>query len=94
MIYSFTVPDELVSAPSMVAFSVPKRRYKRANKRNLLKRRMKEAYRLNKHLLLEPLEEQNRHIAFLVKYNSREIHTFQDIEKDFVRVLKKLRKEI
>lgn len=31
-----------------VMFSVPKKRFKRAVKRNLLRRRMKEAYRLNK----------------------------------------------
>lgn len=34
-----------------VLFSVPKKRFKRAVKRNLLRRRMKEAYRLNKRKL-------------------------------------------
>ena len=37
--------------PASVLFSVPKKFHKRANKRNLLRRRMREAYRLNKSLL-------------------------------------------
>lgn len=40
-------------APACVLFSVPKKYHKRANKRNLLRRRMREAYRLNKSLLSE-----------------------------------------
>lgn len=34
-----------------VLFSTPKRYHKRANRRNLLRRRMKESYRLRKHTL-------------------------------------------
>ena len=37
--------------PAQVLFTVPKRFHKRANKRNLLRRRTREAYRLNKSLL-------------------------------------------
>lgn len=37
--------------PSRFAVSVPKRRFKRAVKRNLMKRRIREAYRLNKSIL-------------------------------------------
>lgn len=39
--------------PARVLFSVPKRYHKRANKRNLLRRRTREAYRLNKWMLTE-----------------------------------------
>ena len=38
-----------------VMFSVPKRFHKRANKRNVLKRRTREAYRLNRTSLVESL---------------------------------------
>lgn len=42
----FAEADEIPSAE--VLFSVPKKFHKRANKRNLLRRRTKEAYRLQK----------------------------------------------
>ena len=45
----YAEPD---AAPSVeVLFSVPKRFHKRANRRNLLRRRTKEAYRLHKQLV-------------------------------------------
>ena len=42
----FAEADDRMSAE--VLFSVPKKFHKRANRRNLLRRRAKEAYRLNK----------------------------------------------
>lgn len=47
--------DESTVAQMMV--SVPKRYFKRAVKRNHVKRQVREAYRLNKHILLEALAE-------------------------------------
>lgn len=47
--------DESTVAQMMV--SVPKRYFKRAVKRNHVKRQVREAYRLNKHILLDALAE-------------------------------------
>ena len=76
------------------AFSVPKRKFKRAVDRNLLKRRMREAWRFHKADFLPFLEENDKKLAILVKYNSRKIHTFNEIEKDMIRVFKKLKEKI
>ena len=43
--------------PAQVMVSVSKRHFKRAVKRNRVKRQIREAYRLNKHLLQEALEQ-------------------------------------
>ena len=43
--------------PAQVMVSVSKRHFKRAVKRNRVKRQIREAYRLNKHLLYEALEQ-------------------------------------
>ena len=42
---------DLSGQANQVLFSVSKKKIKRANGRNFIKRRLKEAYRLNKHIL-------------------------------------------
>ncbi len=57
---------EADSVPSVeVLFSVPKRYHKRANRRNLLRRRTKEAYRLQKELLTGRVEGINLDLALV-----------------------------
>jgi ribonuclease P protein component len=60
-----------------VAFSVPKRRFPKAVDRNRLKRRMLEAYRLNKNLLPHS-EDQTFHLILI--YNSSQEYDFNAIE--------------
>ena len=64
--------------------SVPKKLFKRAVKRNLLKRRIREAYRLNKDMLVSP-EGKVTHVLFV--YVSKEIMEFSQIEKKVKDIL-------
>lgn len=78
-----------VSFPSQVSFSVSKKNFKRAVQRNLLKRRMREAYRLNKPEFYNSLPN-DRQIALMVIYTCKEIKEYQLIEKSMKKLLKKL----
>jgi len=73
-----------------MAVSVPKRLFKRAVDRNLLKRRIKEAYRLNKRVLYEFLHQENRKLHMVIQYQQKEITDFQTIEKGLLKGLTKL----
>lgn len=70
-----------------IIVSVPKRNFKRAVKRNLLKRRIRESYRLNKGLLEAPCGCRTN---ALFVYVSKEILEFNHIEKKLKEVLVKI----
>ena len=74
--------------PARAMFVVPKKKHKRANKRNTLKRRMREAYRLNKHELYKVLNQQKIDIMFI--YLSDEELDYQTIEKTIQSLIKHL----
>ncbi|MCF6241443.1 MAG: ribonuclease P protein component [Bacteroidales bacterium] len=69
------------------AVSVSKKRFKRAVKRNLLKRRMREAIRLNILDLENYLRENNKKLVFMLIYTSNDIKSYADIEKSFKRLV-------
>lgn len=68
-----------------VLFSVPKKFHKRANKRNLLRRRTKEAYRLQKLLLTETLPLVNLDLALI--YSSKEELPYKTIAHAVRKIL-------
>ena len=67
------LPVEKLDAPVSILVSVSKRRFKRAVKRNRVKRQIREAYRLNKTCLLTPLAEKGRRLAIAFIYLSDEL---------------------
>jgi ribonuclease P protein component len=67
-----------------VLFSVSKKKVKKAVQRNLVKRRMKEAYRLNKQILPD---HPNTKKTIALIYVSSEIATFQVIQNKLRKIL-------
>lgn len=73
-----------------VLCSVPKRYHKRANKRNVLRRRTKEAYRLHKQSLQERMAERGIALDVALIYSSKEVLPYKTIENAVERVLAEL----
>ncbi len=76
-----------------MAVSVPRKIFKRAVKRNLIKRRIREAYRLNRSVLTDFLAERGIFLDMIFIYISREILPYRDIEDKIVLSLRKIRGE-
>lgn len=75
--------------PVLFSLSVPKRKFKKAVHRNWLRRRVREAYRLNKSKLYQSLEGKEEQYAFMVLYTSPEPLPFQEIEVAMRKLLER-----
>ena len=79
--------------PVQVLISVPKKKFKRAVDRNLIKRRIREIYRVQKRTDLYPfLNERSESIILAVNYIGNEIADHAFMEKKFVAALAKFKK--
>lgn len=86
----FSVQTETMQSPCQIVFTVPKRSFKRAVDRNLIKRRMKEAYRTNKHMLYTDLSAKKIGLHLLLLYTAKEILTFDEINKNAIQAISML----
>ncbi|HDN58685.1 MAG: ribonuclease P protein component [Bacteroidetes bacterium] len=76
--------------PAAMAISVPKRLFKRAVDRNLLKRRIREAYRLNKGILYKLLQKKDQKVILVIQYQDRKLGDYHSIEEALILGLTKL----
>ncbi len=82
-----------IPSPAQVLMSVPKYNFRKAVHRNLIRRRMKEAYRLNKLLFYEKLACTGQQITFCITYNAKEIVGYELIQAKIVLLLQRLIEE-
>ncbi len=87
-------PVDSAGVEFSVLFSVPKRNHRRANKRNLLKRRLREAFRLGKSCNALPCEQGGYRINIALIYSTKELHRFKTVNNAIQRILKELSKGV
>ena len=80
----------LLPFPAQVTFSVSKRGFKLAVTRNLIKRRMREAYRKSKQILYEHLKLANSQLVFMIILRGNEVPDYQQVEKSMKEMMNKL----
>jgi ribonuclease P protein component len=84
-----TNTESVAAAFPAILISVSKKNFKRAVDRNLIRRRIREAYRLNKALIFSSSPRTlPTYIAFL--YTAKTILSFEEIEKGTKLALRKL----
>jgi ribonuclease P protein component len=81
-------------SPARIVVSVPKKRFKKAVDRNLIRRRIKEAYRKKKHSLYSSLEHSDRQVDFMIIYVADTILDYQLIDNKISALLVRFQKEL
>ena len=95
LLYPFRVSYLFVDAPhsfpAQVVINVSKKRFKKAVDRNLIKRRSREAYRLQKQAeLYSAIAEQEQLLIFSLQFVGKKIYEFPFMEKKMDGALKRL----
>lgn len=79
---------------AQLLISVPKRKFKRANKRIRVKRLVREAYRLNKQEYISLLREKSLRLEIAFLYLKDELPTYEEIEKSILKTASSLKEKI
>lgn len=87
VVYRIHGESELDRQNASVMISVSKRKFKRAVKRNRVKRLIREAYRMNKHDLINLLNKQNKSMDVAFLYLKDELPEFIEIEKSMLKAV-------
>ncbi|RZK50196.1 MAG: ribonuclease P protein component [Pedobacter sp.] len=96
--FTYLQVNDIKQVPAQVVISVSKKRFKRAVDRNLLKRRIKEAYRLEKQALFyQGLSESTSLVLLSIQYIGKDIYNYDlilsKIQKALPKLVKNLRDE-
>jgi ribonuclease P protein component len=76
-----------------VLISIPRKKIRKAVDRNLVKRRIREAYRLHKNPFSETLRQLNGYCTVALIYSAGKIAGYKEIEEKIILILERLQKE-
>jgi ribonuclease P protein component len=88
------IADDNTDAALKMGISVPKRLFKRANKRNRIKRLTREVYRLNKPQLLEKVLLGKKVMNIMLIYTAKEEIAFAELQLKIQKIIQKLIKRV
>jgi ribonuclease P protein component len=89
VVYRYSEEDSLLP-PARILISVPKRNFKKAVDRNLIKRRIREAYRKNKEPLYDSLLKKNKRVDIAIVWTAATIYPYSDVSLLIEEMVKRL----
>ena len=95
VVYMPLAPEE-TTADASILISVPKKRFKHAVKRNQVKRQVREAYRHNKHILLDALKAQETPTSMILAFIwlDNKIHSTEEVAYKVKKLLMHIAEEM
>ncbi len=82
------------SYPIQFGLVVPKRQFKKAVHRNEIKRKIRESYRLHKHLMYEHLQAKGKQCAMMIVYTGKEAMPYEELEQKMQILIRKFMKTV
>ena len=83
-----------IPSPAQVVLVVPKKNIRSAIRRNLIRRRIREAYRKNKQMLYDLLKGTGMRLAFAIIYSNQEPADYWKTEESVIEALRSLMRQI
>ncbi|HKK76445.1 MAG TPA: ribonuclease P protein component [Saprospiraceae bacterium] len=89
------LPEVPAGVPVQFALTVAKKRIRRATHRNRVRRRIREAWRLNKHTLYQKIADHPESFAFMIIFTGKEEEaTYVNIERAMQTIIERFPKKI
>jgi len=89
-VYHLRIEDQESASPLLFGVSVPKKKFKRAVDRNLLKRRIREAYRKHNSPLKLLIDQREHQLLIMPVFLGNEIAEYGLIEGKIILLLQRL----
>jgi ribonuclease P protein component len=87
---AWMVSSRDLPSPAQILISIPKKSFRLAVTRNLIKRRIREAYRRKKQILYSFLLAENVKIIFIMVYRHKTVPDYSTMEKSVSEIIEKL----